>query len=180
MRLKPDVAALASLDRNKLCVLVWHYHDDDVSGPAAEVELELSRLPVRGGRATLRHFRIDDNHSNAFTEWRRMGSPAQTTSVQYARLEKAGQLAELDPPRALKIKDAGVGVTVCAPAPGHVAVSCGAAMKYRELGRTGWKVSEISFGAWAIGGAWGEVDDRESLAALHRAVDLGVNFFDTG
>ena len=52
-------------------------------------------------------------------------------------------------------------------------------MKYRELGQTGWKVSEISFGAWAIGSAWGETDDRESLAALHRAVDLGVNFFDT-
>jgi aryl-alcohol dehydrogenase-like predicted oxidoreductase len=52
-------------------------------------------------------------------------------------------------------------------------------MKYRELGRTGWKVSEISFGAWAIGGSWGDVDDRESLAALHRAVDLGMNFFDT-
>src|SRR5580765_640678 len=52
-------------------------------------------------------------------------------------------------------------------------------MKYRELGRTGWQVSEISFGAWAIGGAWGDVDDRESLAALHRAVDFGVNFFDT-
>jgi len=52
-------------------------------------------------------------------------------------------------------------------------------MKYRELGQTGWKVSEISFGAWAIGSAWGDVDDRESLAALHRAVDLGVNFFDT-
>src|SRR5215471_12857738 len=52
-------------------------------------------------------------------------------------------------------------------------------MKYRTLGRTGWKVSEISFGAWAIGGAWGNVDDRESLKALHRALDLGVNFFDT-
>jgi aryl-alcohol dehydrogenase-like predicted oxidoreductase len=52
-------------------------------------------------------------------------------------------------------------------------------MKYRELGRTGWKVSEISFGAWAIGGAWGDVDDKESLAALHKALDGGVNFFDT-
>jgi aryl-alcohol dehydrogenase-like predicted oxidoreductase len=52
-------------------------------------------------------------------------------------------------------------------------------MKYRELGRTGWKVSEISFGAWAIGNDWGNVDDKDSLAALHRAVDLGVNFFDT-
>jgi aryl-alcohol dehydrogenase-like predicted oxidoreductase len=52
-------------------------------------------------------------------------------------------------------------------------------MQYRELGRTGWKVSEISFGAWAIGSAWGPVDDQDSLAALHRAVDLGVNFIDT-
>jgi len=52
-------------------------------------------------------------------------------------------------------------------------------MKYRTLGRTGWKISEISFGAWAIGGAWGEVNDQESMAALHAALDGGVNFFDT-
>ncbi|MGD8584545.1 MAG: aldo/keto reductase [Chloroflexota bacterium] len=52
-------------------------------------------------------------------------------------------------------------------------------MKYRELGRTGWQVSASSFGAWAIGADWGAVDDQESIAALHKAVDLGVNFFDT-
>ena len=52
-------------------------------------------------------------------------------------------------------------------------------MEYRELGRTGYQVSAISFGAWAIGGTWGDVDDTESLAALHRALDLGVNLFDT-
>ena len=52
-------------------------------------------------------------------------------------------------------------------------------MNYRELGRTGWRVSTVSFGAWAIGSAWGNVDSGESLRALHRAVDLGVNFFDT-
>ncbi len=52
-------------------------------------------------------------------------------------------------------------------------------MEYRELGRTGWKVSEISFGTWAIGGTWGNVDDKESIAALHRSLDMGVNFFDT-
>ncbi len=51
-------------------------------------------------------------------------------------------------------------------------------MKYRTLGRTGWKISEISFGAWAIGGAWGVVNDRESMAALHAALDGGVNFLD--
>jgi aryl-alcohol dehydrogenase-like predicted oxidoreductase len=52
-------------------------------------------------------------------------------------------------------------------------------MEFRELGRTGWKVSPVSFGCWAIGGAWGVVDNNESLNALRRAVDLGVNFFDT-
>jgi aryl-alcohol dehydrogenase-like predicted oxidoreductase len=52
-------------------------------------------------------------------------------------------------------------------------------MQYRELGRTGWQVSAVSFGSWAIGGTWGQVQDSESLAALRRAVELGVNFFDT-
>src|SRR5712692_9436832 len=52
-------------------------------------------------------------------------------------------------------------------------------MNYRELGRTGWSVSTISFGTWAIGNDWGRVEDKDSLAALNRAVDLGVNFFDT-
>ncbi|WP_437806677.1 aldo/keto reductase [Sorangium sp. So ce1078] len=52
-------------------------------------------------------------------------------------------------------------------------------MEYRPLGRTGLRVSSVSFGAWAIGGTWGDVDDKDSLAALHRAADRGVNFFDT-
>ena len=52
-------------------------------------------------------------------------------------------------------------------------------MQYRTLGSTGMKVSTVSFGAWAIGGTWGPVDDEQSMAALHRALDLGVNFFDT-
>src|SRR5213080_4816297 len=52
-------------------------------------------------------------------------------------------------------------------------------MKYRPLGRTGWNVSEISFGAWAIGGFWGQVSDEESMKALHTAVDSGMNFIDT-
>ena len=52
-------------------------------------------------------------------------------------------------------------------------------MHYRSFGRTGWKVSEISFGAWAIGGSWGQVSDEDSMAALHQAIDCGVNFIDT-
>jgi aryl-alcohol dehydrogenase-like predicted oxidoreductase len=52
-------------------------------------------------------------------------------------------------------------------------------MDHRPLGRTSYNISTISFGAWAIGGTWGPVEDNDSLKALHRAVDLGVNFFDT-
>jgi aryl-alcohol dehydrogenase-like predicted oxidoreductase len=52
-------------------------------------------------------------------------------------------------------------------------------MHYRALGRTGFNVSEVSFGAWAIGGSWGGTDDNESIAALHQAIDRGVNFIDT-
>ncbi len=52
-------------------------------------------------------------------------------------------------------------------------------MKYRPLGRTGWKVSDISFGAWAIGGSWGKVSEEEAMSALNAAVDCGVNFLDT-
>ena len=52
-------------------------------------------------------------------------------------------------------------------------------MEYRRLGRTDMKVSAISFGAWAIGGTWGPVDDADSLRALHAAVDAGMNFIDT-
>ncbi len=52
-------------------------------------------------------------------------------------------------------------------------------MNYRTLGRTGLKVSEIGLGAWAIGGSWGSQPEQDSLAALHRAIDLGVNVIDT-
>ena len=52
-------------------------------------------------------------------------------------------------------------------------------MKYRPFGRTGWQVSEISFGAWAIGGSWGQVSETDALDALHAAIDHGVNLIDT-
>ena len=95
VREQPDVAALASLDGDTLAVMVWHYHDDDVPGPAADIKLALEGLPVQSGTAQIQHFRIDEDHSNAYAAWKQMGSPQQPTDQQYAELEKAGQLAEL-------------------------------------------------------------------------------------
>ena len=104
IREKPDVSALASLDKHKLCVLIWHYHDDDVQGPDAELNLIVEGLhfPI----ATLRHYRIDQEHSNAFTIWKKMGSPQQPSPEQYAQLEKSGQLALFDAPRSLQVANA--------------------------------------------------------------------------
>ncbi|HXC98506.1 MAG TPA: beta-xylosidase [Verrucomicrobiae bacterium] len=98
VRAQPDISALASLDQNQLCIMVWYYHDDDLPGPDAAVDLTLDHLPISNGNATLRHYRIDENHSNAFAAWRHLGSPQQPTAEQYAELEKAGQLATLAEP----------------------------------------------------------------------------------
>jgi xylan 1,4-beta-xylosidase len=95
VREKPDVAALSSLDGNNLSIMLWHYHDDDVAGPDAAVELKLASLPFANGTAKIEHFRIDENHSNAFAAWKRMGSPQSPTPEQYAQLEGAGHLAAL-------------------------------------------------------------------------------------
>jgi xylan 1,4-beta-xylosidase len=94
VRDEPDVGAMASLDGNRLCVLVWHYHDDDVAGAEAAVEIEVEGLDETDGRLSVKHYRIDERHSNAFTTWKEMGSPQEPTAAQYATLETAGSLAE--------------------------------------------------------------------------------------
>jgi xylan 1,4-beta-xylosidase len=91
----PDVSAIATLDGNKVCVMLWHYHDEDIPGPQADVRLTLSGLPMRSGTLQLWHYRIDQQYSNAFTLWKKLGSPQQPTAQQYVQLEEAGHLAEI-------------------------------------------------------------------------------------
>lgn len=105
VRGKADVSALASLDGNKLAILVWHYHDDDLPGPDAAVSLNLSGLPISAGSAKLTHYRIDETHSNSFTLWKALGSPQQPTPAEYAELEQAGKLATLDTGATLNISN---------------------------------------------------------------------------
>ena len=105
VRARADVSALASLESNRLCVLVWHYHDDDMAGPVADVNLTLDGLPGKIKRAQARHYRIDNDHSDAFTVWQRMGSPLTLSGKQYAELERAGQLAELQRPETIRVRD---------------------------------------------------------------------------
>jgi xylan 1,4-beta-xylosidase len=115
VRARPDVSALASLESNRLCVLVWHYHDDDAPGPAADVKLALAGLPVKVTKAMVQHFRIDADHSDAFTVWQRMGSPLMLSSKQIAELGKAGQLAELEPPKKIRVENGQTALHVNLP-----------------------------------------------------------------
>jgi len=115
VRKAPDVAALASHDQKRICVLLWHYHDDDVAGPAASVALELENLP-QGGAARLTEYRIDENHSNAFAQWKLQGSPAAPNDVQYERLRLAGALAEAEgSPRSVAVEGTGAHLTISLP-----------------------------------------------------------------
>jgi xylan 1,4-beta-xylosidase len=104
VREQPDVSALASRDGHQLWVLLWHYHDDDVPGSEAAVELAIQGLPLVRGNAQVRHFRIDGAHSNAFAVWLRMGSPQNPSPEQYAELENAGRLATLGPDTTLPVE----------------------------------------------------------------------------
>ena len=89
---------LATRDGDKLSVLVWHYHDDDLVGPDARVRVDLTHLPkafVHGAR--LVHYRIDRDHSNSYAAWLAMGSPIAPSEAQRKTLIEASRLSPLDP-----------------------------------------------------------------------------------
>lgn len=94
----PDVNAVATRGERVIALMAWNYHDDDVAGPAAPVALRVTGVPTTVPRVLIRHYRIDRDHSNAYTVWQTMGSPQSPTPAQYAQLEAAGQLQSLGSP----------------------------------------------------------------------------------
>jgi xylan 1,4-beta-xylosidase len=98
VRQDADVSALASIDTSagkRICVLVWHYHDDDLPGAEAQITLSIASLPSGKRPVKITQYQIDETHSNSFTAWKNMGSPVTPTTEQYAQLEQAGQLAQV-------------------------------------------------------------------------------------
>ncbi|MBS1829358.1 MAG: beta-xylosidase [Acidobacteria bacterium] len=93
-----DINAMATRTPSTINAMVWNYHDDDVASPPARISLSLSGVPATAKRVLLRHYRIDEKHSNAYTLWKEMGSPQQPSPQQYAALEAAGQLHMLTSP----------------------------------------------------------------------------------
>lgn len=97
VRKQADVGALASVDQaqKKVSIMIWHYHDDDVVGPHANVQLNVDGLPVDLANAKLFHHRVDETHSNAYAMWLKMGSPVAPNSRQYRQLQQAAELTRL-------------------------------------------------------------------------------------
>ena len=105
-----DVDGLATRGDREIDLLVWNYHDDDLPAAAAAVRVSLAGVPAAAGRVLVEHFRIDDEHSNAYTVWKQMGSPAQPSPEEYARMERAAQLQLLQSPEWRAVKDGQVGI----------------------------------------------------------------------
>ncbi len=118
VRQQPDVDGLASIGDRELAVMTWNYHDDDAPGPAADVKISVGGIPAAGKRVLVKHYRIDQDHSNAYTVWKAMGSPQNPTPEQYARLEAAGQLQLLDSPKWLWIENGKLEVDFTLPRQG--------------------------------------------------------------
>lgn len=111
----PDVSALATLDGDRVCVLVWNYHDDDVPGPTAHVALEVKGLPAEAKGATVTRWEVDETRGNSYTAWKKMGSPEELTEAQRGELEKAAALAEVGEPGQAEVKDGAATVTLDVP-----------------------------------------------------------------
>ncbi len=113
-----DVGVAATRDGDRVAVMVWHYHDDDVAGPAAHVTLDLSGLPAGWTAASVVHDRVDGDHSNAYAAWQAMGAPLAPSQAQYGALEAASALTPLMPAANLPVQDGKATLTFDLPRQG--------------------------------------------------------------
>ncbi|MEO7309699.1 MAG: beta-xylosidase [Chitinophagaceae bacterium] len=108
-----DIGGLASKDKRSAAVMVWNYHDDELQSPATPVDVNLKGLSAK--TVTITEYRIDNEHSNSYEVWKKMGSPQNPTAAQIATLEKAGMLATVAKPWTAKTPDGSLHINVSLP-----------------------------------------------------------------
>lgn len=103
-RSEPDVNGIATTNNRSAAVMVWNYHDKNaLNVPATPVKVSVKAVPSQ--KVLVTHYRVDQQHSNSYTAWQKMGSPQHPTAEQLAALEKAGQLEMLGSPQWVTIKN---------------------------------------------------------------------------
>lgn len=118
VRQQADIDAMATTAGHEAAVMVWNYHDDDISGPAAEIDLSVHGLPSDVHRVLVQHYRIDDEHSNAYAVWKQMGSPQNPTAAQYAKLQAEEGLQLLVSPRWMDVSSGTAALVFSLPRQG--------------------------------------------------------------
>ena len=114
------VDGMATKSEREIEVMAWNYKEEDVAEPAKNVTIEITGLPENVKKAELEEFRVDEERSNAFTEWKKMGSPQKPNAEEYARLEKAGLLARVNGPARVVLKEGKLELTTELPHEGMV------------------------------------------------------------
>ena len=112
---EPDIDALAVAREHEASILTWNYRDDDVVGNATKVQVTVTGIPVNTKRVLLHQYRIDDDHSNSWAAWKKLGSPQQPSPEQYAELEAAGQLKQSDSPKWVAVRNGEVNLELILP-----------------------------------------------------------------
>ncbi len=114
----PDVYAIAARDDKRLTIITWNYHDDDVAGPVATITLDLTGLPADLTNAHLSEWRIDETHSNSYTAWKKLDSPATPSADQRQQMQKAAALTALGDPKDQAIQGGKTTVKLSIPRQG--------------------------------------------------------------
>lgn len=115
VRQQQDVDLLASRNQSSASLLLWNYADDKVAGPGAPVQIAIRGINPQLHRVLVQQYRIDTDHSNAYTVWKQMGSPQQPTPAQYARVQAAGQLQLMGSPRWTAVENGQLQITLDLP-----------------------------------------------------------------
>jgi xylan 1,4-beta-xylosidase len=111
----PDIDGLAVATRESVQILLWNYHDDMVKAAPASIELTIKAPENTSKRARITHYRIDDNHSNAYTRWLELNSPQKPSLNTLARLQAAGELELLEPVRFRDVRKGNVKLNFSLP-----------------------------------------------------------------
>jgi xylan 1,4-beta-xylosidase len=101
-----DIGGLATKEEHSASILIWNYHDEDISTGSEEVSIRLTGLPA--GKINLTEYRVDKEYSNSYERWKEMGSPQQPTAKQVKQLEKAGQLYRNKKSKKIEVNESAI------------------------------------------------------------------------